>query len=81
MEQESFCPLLWFSGFFGLAAAVHLARLISRVSVAIDGNELPLSLSALIVAVSAGLSVGLALLSFRRPYYEKEDKKRSSCCK
>ncbi len=58
---------MWLSGFFGLAAIAHLIRLTIGFSVTINGWELPKVLSALFVAVAGTLSVGLFVLSIKRP--------------
>ena len=80
MEKTKFCPALWFSGFFGLGAVLHLIRLITGFSVVIAGHEIPVSFSGVAVAVFGALSVGLLVLSLKRPC-ETGKSKSSGCCK
>ena len=80
MEKPKLCPALWFSGFFGLGAVVHLVRLITGFSVVIAGREIPVSFSGVAVLVFGAFSVGLLVLSFKRPC-ERGERQNSSCCK
>ena len=77
--KAEFCPAMWFSGFFGLGALVHLARLIAGFSVVIAGREIPLAVSGIIALVFGILSVGLLIVSLKRPCETK--KEGASCCK
>ena len=66
-DEHRFCPALWFSGFFGLAAVVHLVRLLFKVPVTIRGWAVPLHLSAAAVLVAGGLSAALFYIGCKRP--------------
>lgn len=66
------CPAIWFSGFFGLGALVHLVRLVLRFSLVVGGNEIPLMTSAILVVVLGGLSLGLLVLGCKRPCCPRE---------
>ena len=79
MVKTKFCPAMWFSGFFALGAVVHSVRLITGFSVVIAGREIPLILSGAAVLVFGILSVGLLILSLKRPCETK--KEGASCCK
>jgi hypothetical protein len=79
-EKARFCPALWFSGFFGLGAVVHVVRLITGFSVVIGGREIPLEFSGVAVIVFGILSVGLLILSLKRPCETKKEG-ASVCCK
>lgn len=74
-ENKRFCPAMWLSGFFGLGFAVHLLRLILRVPVTIGEAPISMALSGVIVVVFGLLSVGLLVLSLKRPC----DKKSTIC--
>ena len=65
--KNKFCPAMWFSGFFGLGAIAHLIRLTIGFSLAVNGWEVPRVVSAIFVAVAGSLSVGLFVLSIKRP--------------
>lgn len=65
--KNKFCPAMWLSGFFGLAAIAHLVRLTAGFTLAINGWQVPKTVSALFVAVAGTLSVGLFTLSIKRP--------------
>ena len=80
MEKAKFCPALWFSGFFGLGAVVHLVRLITGFSVVIAGRAVPVSFSGAAVLVFGALSIGLLVLSLKRPC-EAGKTKSPDCCK
>ena len=67
MEKEKFCPAIWFSGFFGLGALVHLIRFVLRAPLVVGRFEVPLGFSLMLVIVLGGLSVGLFYLGTRRP--------------
>ena len=79
MEKSKFCPALWFSGFFGLGALVHLIRLVTGFSVVIAGREIPIAFSAVAALVFGVLSVGLLIVSIKRPCETGKDK--GHCCK
>ena len=80
MEKEKrFCPALWFSGFFGLGAVVHLVRLVLRFSVVVNGFGIPLGVSAALAAVLGTLSIGLLILGIKKPCEHKGSS--GSCCK
>ena len=66
-EKSKFCPAIWFSGFFGLGAVVHLVRFLLQVPVMIGTFEVPLKLSAVLFLMLAGLSAGLLILGLKRP--------------
>ena len=74
-EKTKFCPALWLSGFFALGAIVHLVRLLFRASLVVAGYEVPFGLSTVLVLVLGGLSIGLAILSLKRPCDQKK-----TCC-
>ena len=65
--KVKFCPAMWFSGFFGLGALGHLVRLITGFSVVIAGREIPLAFSKVAVLVFGILSIGLLILSLKKP--------------
>ena len=75
--RGKFCPALWLSGFFGLAALAHLVRLTFRWGMQINGHEIPLALSCLVVIVMGTLSAGLGVAAIKRPC---DSKKNSECC-
>ena len=80
MEKAKLCPAVWLSGFFGLGAVVHLIRLLTGFSVVIAGREIPVSFSGVAVAIFGTLSIGLLVLSLKRPC-EADKGSSSSCCK
>lgn len=66
MEQSGkLCIPIWFSGFFGLGALVHLARLILRFPLVIGDFEVPMGLSLAIAIIAGALSIGLLCLACR----------------
>ena len=67
MEKEKFCPAIWFSGFFGLGAFVHLVRFIVRFPLIVGNIEVPLGTSLVLAIVLGGLSAGLLYFGLRRP--------------
>lgn len=79
-SKVKFCPAMWFSGFFGLGAVMHLVRLVTGFSVVIAGREIPLAVSAVAVCVFGFLSVGLWVLSLKRPC-EMKNAGGATCCK
>ena len=71
-HPHKICPAVWFSGFFGLGALVHLARLLLRISLVVAGHPIPMGASLALVVVFGGLSVGLLFVGIRRPCCPKE---------
>ena len=59
-------PAIWFSGFFGLAATVHLIRLLFKVPVTIRGWSVPLRFSVVAILVAGALSAGLLYIGRKR---------------
>lgn len=66
-HKKKFCPAVWFSGFFGLGALVHLARVVTRVSLVVGGREISLGTSLIVVVIFGALSLGLLWIGLRRP--------------
>lgn len=66
-EEHRFCPAVWFSGFFGLGALVHLVRLFLRFPLIVGTFEVPLGMSLVLVILLGGLSLGLLYVGLRRP--------------
>ena len=50
------CSMMWWSGFFGLAALMHTLRLIAQANVQVNGFTVPMTVSIAIAAVAAVLS-------------------------
>jgi len=65
-NNAAVCLAVWFSGFFGLGAVMHLVRLILQFPVTIGTFEVPLAASGVLVAVFGGLSVGLLILGCKK---------------
>lgn len=64
MEKGSkLCLPIWFSGFFGLGALMHLARLILRFPLVIGDFEVPIGLSLAIAVIFGAISIGLLWLA------------------
>ncbi len=63
MEGKKFCPALWFSGFFGFGAFVHLVRLMVQFPLIVGTFEVPLMLSGVLAIILGGLSAGLLYLA------------------
>lgn len=78
--RNKFCPAAWFSGFFGLGALVHLVRFILGFSLVVDGRAVPLVLSGFLALVLGILSVGLLIISVKKPC-ETGKSGTLSCCK
>lgn len=76
--NTKFCPAMWFSGFFALGAIVHAVRYLMHFSIAVNGEEIPLQASGFIVLILGFLSVGLLIVSLKRPCGTN---KESGCCK
>ncbi len=55
---------VWFSGFFGLAALVHLVRFLFQVPLVVGGRSVPMAVSVIVAFVAGVLS--LRLLSVGR---------------
>ena len=66
-DNKKFCPAMWMSCFFGLGFVVHLLRIIIGVPVTIGETSIPMATSGVIVVVFGLLSVGLLVLSLKRP--------------
>ena len=79
-EKAKFCPAMWFSGFFGLGAIVHLVRLIAGFSLSVGGQEIPLAASGLVALICGVLSAGLLVVSLKRPC-EGQKEGNPVCCK
>jgi len=69
---KKFCPAMWLSGFFAAPVVVHANRLIQKMDVVVDGRTIPMSWSTIIVVVGAISSIGLLLLSCKKPCCKKE---------
>ncbi len=78
--RGKFCPAMWLSGFFGLGALVHLVRLVMGFSLVVDGRAVSLTFSGLLALVLGILSVGLLIVSLKKPC-ETGKEETSSCCK
>ncbi len=59
MENKKSGMSVWFSGFFGLGATVHLIRLLLRFPVTIGTWQVPMSVSVAIAVVFGALSLFL----------------------
>lgn len=70
MEKSKFCPAMWFSGFFGLGALVHLVRAILGFSLVIGGVEISVGTSMVLAVILASVSAGLLAVSLKRPCEE-----------
>ena len=66
-HERRFCPAVWFSGFFGLGALVHLIRLFLRFPLSVGDFEVPLATSLVLVLLLGGLSIGLLYVGLKRP--------------
>ena len=75
-KKYSWCPALWFSGFFGLGLVVHAFRLIFQVPVTIGTFAVPLSFSVLAVVIFGALSGGLLYLGCNKPCCDGREAKR-----
>ena len=78
--KTKFCPATWFSGFFALGALVHLVRLIKGFSLVVAGHAIPLAVSGWFALIAGILSIGLLIVSLKRPC-EKGKEGTSGCCK
>ncbi|MGH7197423.1 MAG: hypothetical protein ACREH5_01615 [Candidatus Omnitrophota bacterium] len=65
--------LIWFSGFFGLGALVHLVRSILQFPLAVGIFEVPVSLSVVLAIVLGGLSIGLLYLGCKPSCCQKDE--------
>lgn len=66
-ERYFLCPAIWFSGFLGCGAFVHLVRLLFRLPLTVGSFEVPLGFSALIVVFFGILSGALLYLGCKKP--------------
>ena len=66
-HEHKICPMTWLSGFFGLGALVHFARLLFQVPVTLGTFEIPMALSAAVTIVFGGLSLALLFVAMKRP--------------
>ena len=66
------CPAIWFSGFFGFGAFVHLVRLILKFPVTIGSFAVPLRMSLMAAVVLGALSVVLLILGCKKPCCDKK---------
>lgn len=78
--KMKFCPAMWFSGFFGFGALVHAIRFVTRFDIAVNGQEIPLSASGVLALVFGIFSIGLLILSLKKPC-ESGKENVSTCCK
>ena len=80
-EAKKFCPALWLSGFFALGAVAHLVRFVLNLSLAVNGQEIPLAVSGAVGVVFTVLSTACFWVSQKRPCEKLGDKKAGhSCC-
>lgn len=70
MEKKC-CPAVWLSGFFALGFVVHLGRLLFQAPVAVNGRDIPLSVSGWLALVFGLLSAGALWAGFRKPCCKK----------
>ena len=56
---KKFCLAIWFSGFFGLGALVHLVRSFLKFPLIVGDFEVPLALSVTLAVVLGALSLVL----------------------
>lgn len=91
MKHSKFCPATWFSGFFALAALVHLGRSILGLQLVVGGYEIPLAVSVIAAFVFSALSIGCFVMSQWAPCCKDEErgaahedsgaaKKKGVCC-
>ena len=81
--KAKFCPAMWFSGFFGLGAFVHLVRSILGFGLVVAGHEISVSLSIALAIVLGVLSIGLLVISMKRPCESGHGcgkKEKGGCC-
>ncbi len=71
-HKTKICPAVWFSGFFGLGAVVHLVRLLFRFPLVVGTFDVPLKVSLILVILLGGLSIGLLYVGARRPCCKKD---------
>jgi hypothetical protein len=65
--ENRFCVATWISGFFAAGMLVHFARLVMGWSVSVNGKEISLMTSLMVVIVAGVVSVGLLWLSVKKP--------------
>ncbi len=74
-EKAKFCPAMWLSGFFGLGAVIHLVRSVFGFGLVVAGRDIPVGTSVVLALVLGLLSVGLFVVSLKRPCDQKK-----TCC-
>lgn len=75
------CPALWFSGFFGLGAVIHLTR--GLFGFDLPASQMPAGTNIITALVLGAVSGGLLVLSFKRVCGKKngsEKKDSDNCC-
>jgi hypothetical protein len=60
------CPAVWFSGFFGLGALVHLVRFLLGIELVVAGFSVPMKMSLLVAVIFGAFSIGLLVLGCRK---------------
>lgn len=83
MEKTKFFPAVWFSGFFGLGALVHLVRSILGFSLVVGGREISIGVSIIFALVLGILSAGLLMAGVKRSCEGGHDagkKEKGTCC-
>ncbi len=78
--KSKFCPAMWFSGFFGLGALVHLMRYLFGFGLIVNGHAISLRVSGIFALVAGILSVSLLIVSLKKPC-ETGKGGTSGCCK
>jgi len=76
-HEKKLCPAIWFSGFFGLGAVMHLARSILRFPLVVNNYEVPIVLSVTLAVVLGAISLALLYVGCRKPCCKKEEKEGS----
>jgi hypothetical protein len=66
------CPAIWFSGFFGLGAFVHLVRSILKFPLIVGDFEVSITTSVILAVVLGTLSLVLLYVGCKRPCCKKE---------
>ncbi len=67
------CAPIWFSGFFGLGAIMHLVRSVLKFPLVVNNFEVPLSLSLTLAVVLGALSLVLLYVGCRPACCRKEE--------
>lgn len=80
--KSKFCPAMWLSGFFGLGAIVHLVRSLLGFSLVVSGYEISITTSLIVGVVLGVLSIGLLVVSIKRPCESEhgQKKEKGTCC-